>query len=107
LDWNGVFEGFLWDWVVTEPLHLFRPETLHVVDKKNMDEDTKWVMFAVGESEIDLHFTVLQAVRRIWDFAEGMSKVEEVTGWCQGDDRHCIVAVSADAGRDGVLVERL
>ncbi|KAG1889008.1 uncharacterized protein F5891DRAFT_961159 [Suillus fuscotomentosus] len=107
LHWNGVFEAFLWDWVVTDPSHLFRPETLHVLDKKILDHDTKWVMFAVGELEIDLHFSVLQAVTSFWDFAEGISKVKEVTGCCQRDIQHSIVAVSADAARHGVLVERL
>ncbi|KAG1842818.1 hypothetical protein C8R48DRAFT_780930 [Suillus tomentosus] len=59
---NGVFEPFWWDWVLTDPSHFFTPETLHVLHKEFWDHDAKWLIFAVGESEIDFRFSVLQPV---------------------------------------------
>ncbi|KAG1792929.1 uncharacterized protein HD556DRAFT_1444008 [Suillus plorans] len=90
---NGVFEPFWQDWVLTDPSHFFTPETLHVLHKEFWDHDAKWLIFAVGELEIDFCFSVLQPVTGFRRFAEGISKLKQVTG-----------RFSADAAPHGVLV---
>lgn len=101
---NGVFEPFWRDWVLTDPSHFFTPETLHVLHKEFWDHNAKWLIFAIGESEIDFHFSVLQPVTGFQCFTEGISKLKQVTGCCQRDIQCSIVTVSADAAPRGVLI---
>jgi hypothetical protein len=90
--------------VLADPSHFFTPETLHVFHKEFWDHDAKWLIFAVGESEIDFRFSVLHPVTGFRRFAEGISKLKQVTGHCQRDIQHSIIACSADAAPRGVLI---
>ncbi|KAG2046224.1 hypothetical protein BDR06DRAFT_985663 [Suillus hirtellus] len=97
---NGVFEPFWQDWVLTDPSHFFTPETLHVLHKEFWDHDAKWLIFAVGESEIDFCFSVLQPVTSFRCFAEGISKLKQVTGRFSADAAPCGVLVAVRALMD-------
>ncbi|KAG2341505.1 hypothetical protein BDR05DRAFT_976868 [Suillus weaverae] len=101
---NGVSEPFWRDWVLIDPSCFFTPETLHVFHKEFWDHDAKWLIFAVGESEMDFHFSVLHHVTGFWCFAEGISKLKQVMGHCQRDIQHSIIAYSADAVPHRVLI---
>ncbi|KAG1814425.1 uncharacterized protein BJ212DRAFT_1274150, partial [Suillus subaureus] len=80
---NGIFELFWQDWVIIDPSCFFTPKTLHVLHKEFWDYDTKWLIFGVGESEMDFCFSVLQPVTGFWCFAEGIMKLKQVMGCCQ------------------------
>ncbi|KAG1738912.1 uncharacterized protein EDB91DRAFT_1237678 [Suillus paluster] len=101
---NGVFEPFWQDWVIIDLSRYFTPKTLHVLHKEFWDHDAKWLIFGVGESEMDFRFSVLQPVTGFQRFAEGITKLKQVTGRCQRDIQCSIIAVSADAAPHGVLV---
>ncbi|KAG1733957.1 hypothetical protein EDB19DRAFT_1896533 [Suillus lakei] len=91
---NGVSEPFWRDWVLADPSRFFTPETLHVFHKEFWDHDAKWLIFAVGESEIDFRFSVLHPVTGFRHFAEGILKLKQ----------HSIIACSADAAPRRVLI---
>ncbi|KAG1747998.1 uncharacterized protein EDB91DRAFT_1235850 [Suillus paluster] len=101
---NSDFEPFWQDWVIIDLSRFFTPETLHVLHKEFWDHDAKWLIFGVGELEMDFHFSVLQPVTSFQCFAEGITKLKQVTGCCQRDIQCSIIAVSADAAPHGVLI---
>ncbi|KAG1840943.1 hypothetical protein C8R48DRAFT_541073, partial [Suillus tomentosus] len=53
---NGVEKPFWRDWLLAEPSHFLTPESLHHIHKQFYDHDAKWLICAVGESEIDFRF---------------------------------------------------
>jgi hypothetical protein len=100
---NGVEKPFWSDWVLAEPSHFFTPESLHHIHKQFYDHDAKWLICAVGESEMDFRFSVLQPMTGYRHFQGGISRLKQVTGRCQRDIERYIIAVSADAVPTGVL----
>ncbi|KAG1773720.1 hypothetical protein EV702DRAFT_1243118 [Suillus placidus] len=88
---NGVAKPFWSDWVLADPDQFFTPESLHIIHKKFWDHDTQWLILAVGESEIDFRFSILQRTTGYWHFREGISKLKQVT-------------VCADAAPPGVII---
>ena len=100
---NGVDKPFWRDWSLAEPSHFLTPEPLHHLHREFWDHDAKWLMYAVGESEMDFRFSVLQPITGFRHFAEGITKLKQVTGRCQRDIERSIIAVSADAAPRGVL----
>jgi hypothetical protein len=101
---NGVAEPFWRDWVLAEPSHFLTPEPLHHLHRQFWDHDAKWLINAVGESEIDFRFSVLPHVTGSRHFHEGISKLKQVTGRCHRDIQCSIIAVSADAVPQAVLI---
>ncbi|KAG2123438.1 hypothetical protein DEU56DRAFT_745404 [Suillus clintonianus] len=100
---NGVDLPFWRDWALSEPSHFFTPELLHHIHKQFWDHDAKWLISAVGDSEIDFRFSVLQPITGYRQFHSGISKLKQVTGRCQRDVQRYIIAVSADAAPAGVI----
>ncbi|KAG1835925.1 hypothetical protein DFJ58DRAFT_719208 [Suillus subalutaceus] len=94
---NGVAELFFRDWILAEPSHFFTPEDLHHIHKEFWDHDAQWLICAVGESEIDFRFSVLQPITGYQHFHGGISKLKQVTGRCHRDVQRYIIAVCADA----------
>lgn len=80
---NGVDKPFWRDWLLAEPSHFLTPESLHHLHRQFWDHDAKWLICAVGESEIDFCFSVLQPVTGFRCFVGGISKLKQVTGRCQ------------------------
>ncbi|KAG1788469.1 uncharacterized protein HD556DRAFT_1434027 [Suillus plorans] len=70
-DPNDVEKPFWWDWLLAEPSHFFTPESLHHIHKQFYDHDVKWLICAVGESEIDFRFSVLQPMTGYRHFLTG------------------------------------
>ncbi|KAG1841109.1 hypothetical protein DFJ58DRAFT_732561 [Suillus subalutaceus] len=99
---NGVAEPFVRDWILAEPSHFFTPEDLHHIHKEFWDHDAQWLICAVGESEIDFRFSVLQPITGYQHFHGGISKLKQVTGRCHRDVQRYIIAVCVDAA-PGVL----
>lgn len=100
---NGVDKPFWRDWLLAEPSHFLTPESLHHLHRQFWDHDAKWLICAVGESEIDFRFSVLQPVTGFRRFVGGISKLKQVTGRCQRDIQRSIIAVSADAVPSDIL----
>ncbi|KAG2368012.1 hypothetical protein BDR07DRAFT_1372496 [Suillus spraguei] len=100
---NGVEKPFWWDWLLVEPSHFFMLESLHHIHKQFYDHDMKWLICAVGESEIDFHFSVLQPMTGYWHFCGGILKLKQVTGHCQQDIEQYIIAISADGVPTNIL----
>ncbi|KAG2139638.1 uncharacterized protein EDB93DRAFT_1090202, partial [Suillus bovinus] len=82
---NGVEKPFWSDWPLAEPSHFFTPESLHHIHKQFYDHDAKWIIIAVGESELDFRFSVLQPTTGYQHFHGGISKLKQVTGCCHRD----------------------
>ncbi|KAG2045664.1 hypothetical protein BDR06DRAFT_1050404 [Suillus hirtellus] len=80
---NGVAEPFFQDWILTEPSHFFTPESLHHLHKEFFNHDAQWLICAIGESEINFQFSVLQPATGYHHFPGGISKLKQVTGHCQ------------------------
>jgi hypothetical protein len=100
---NGVSEPFFEDWVLSEPSHFFTPETLHHIHREFYDHDLKWLVCAVGDTELDFRFAVLQPITGFRHFHGGISKLKQVTGRAQRDIQRSIIAVSADAAPSAVI----
>ncbi|KAG1812038.1 hypothetical protein EV424DRAFT_1473622 [Suillus variegatus] len=94
---NGVDKPFWLDWVMAEPSHFLTLEILHHLHQAFYDHDAKWIICAVGEAEIDFHFSVLQPVTGFHHFHSRISKLKQVTGHAQCDIQHSIIAAAADA----------
>ncbi|KAG1800382.1 uncharacterized protein HD556DRAFT_1430435 [Suillus plorans] len=94
---NGVNTPFWLDWPLSDPSHFLTPEFLHLIHREFYDHDAKWLICAVGDTEIDFRFSVLQVITGFRHFHGGISKLKQVTGRAQRDIQRSIVAVSADA----------
>ncbi|KAG1758540.1 hypothetical protein EDD22DRAFT_956778 [Suillus occidentalis] len=100
---DPIDKPFWSDWVLVEPSHFFMPESLHHIHKQFYDHDAKWLICAVGESEMDFRFSVLQPMTGYRHFQGGISRLKQVTRRCQRHIERYIIAVSADAVPTGVL----
>lgn len=101
---NGVEQPFWRDWPLAEPSHFLTPEPLHHLHREFWDHDAKWLIYAVGEWEMDFRFSVLQPITGFRHFREGISKLKQVTGRCHRDIQRSIIAVSADAAPRDVII---
>ncbi|KAG1745488.1 uncharacterized protein EDB91DRAFT_1236361 [Suillus paluster] len=100
---NGVSQPFFENWVLSEPSHFFTPETHHHIHQEFYDHDVKWLVCAVGDTELDFRFSVLQPITGFHHFHSGISKLKQVTGCAQHDIQRLIIAVSADAVPSAVI----
>ena len=100
---NGVSEPIFEDWVLSEPSHFFTPKTLHHIHREFYDHDVKWLICAVGDTELDFRFSVLQPITGFRHFHGGISKLKQVTGHAQRDIQRSIIAVSADAAPSAMI----
>ena len=94
---NGVHCPFWRDWPLAEPSHFLTPEPLHHWHKMLWDHDAKWCIQAVGATEIDFRFSVLQPRVGFHHFTEGISSLKQVTGHKHRDVQHYIIGVIAGA----------
>ena len=77
---NGVHEPFWRNILLSCPSHFLTPEVLHYFHKMFWDRDVKWCVHAIGSSELDFQFSVLQPVAGFRHFKGGISKLKQVTG---------------------------
>ncbi|KAG1906630.1 uncharacterized protein F5891DRAFT_975394 [Suillus fuscotomentosus] len=100
---NGIDKPFWWDYALADPSWFLTPESLHHLHKEFFDHDTQWLIRAVGDSEIDFRFSVLQPITGYRHFYGGISKLKQVTGHCEGEIQRYIIAISADAAPPHVI----
>ena len=99
---NGVHLPFWRDWVspdgtVMEPSQFLTPEPLHHWHKAFWDHDAKWCIHAVGDTEIDLRFALLQPSVGFRHFKAGISSLKQVTGRDHRNVQRYIVPIIAGA----------
>jgi hypothetical protein len=94
---NGVHRPFWRNWPLAEPSVFLTPEVLHHLHKMFWDHDMKWCIRAVGAEEIDFRFTVLQPQTGYRHFADGVSKLKQVTGRVHRDLQRYLIAIIAGA----------
>uniref|UniRef100_A0A8H7XQ13 DUF6830 domain-containing protein n=1 Tax=Psilocybe cubensis TaxID=181762 RepID=A0A8H7XQ13_PSICU len=93
---NGVHLPFWRDWPLSDPSAFLTPEPLHHWHKMFWDHDAKWCIAAVGGSELDFRFSILQHRTGFRHFKEGISSLKQVTGREHRDVQRYIVALIAD-----------
>ena len=77
---NGVYEPFWRNWPLSDPDRFLKIELLHHFFKMAWDHDIQWCIMVVGEDEIDYRFNLLQTPVGYRSFADGISKLKQVTG---------------------------
>ncbi|KAG2091184.1 uncharacterized protein F5147DRAFT_748146 [Suillus discolor] len=100
---NGIDKLFWWDYALADPSQFLTPESLHHLHKEFFDHDAQWLICAVGDSEIDFQFSVLQPITGYQHFYGGISKLKQVTGRCEREIQHYIIAISVDAAPPCVI----
>ncbi|KAI6036760.1 hypothetical protein BKA83DRAFT_4485779 [Pisolithus microcarpus] len=77
---NSVHEPFWRDWSLSDPGQFLKIEPLHHFFRMFWDHDMKWCIMAVGEDEIDYHFSLIQMPVGYHSFTDRVSKLKQVTG---------------------------
>lgn len=77
---NGVDKPFFRDWPLSEPSIFITPEPLHHFHRMFWDHDMQWCIVVLGPDEIDYRFSLVQTAVGYRSFAEGVSKLKQVTG---------------------------
>jgi hypothetical protein len=94
---NGVHRPFWRDWPLAEPSRFLTPELLHHSHKFFWDHEVKWSIRTVGDMEIDFRFSILHPHIGIRTFAEGISKLKQVTGREHRNVERFLICVIAGA----------
>ncbi|KIJ10240.1 hypothetical protein PAXINDRAFT_86383, partial [Paxillus involutus ATCC 200175] len=68
---NSVVELFWKGWALSDPSEFLTPEPLHHFHRMFWDHDTKWCIAAVGATELDFRFSVLQVAVGYRSFLTG------------------------------------
>jgi len=92
---NGVYEPFWRNILLSCPSRFLTPEVLHYLHKMFWDHDVKWCVHAIGSSELDFQFSVLQPIAGFQHFKSGISKLKQVTGSVHRDVQHYLIGVIA------------
>ena len=98
---NGVDCPFWRDWyrpdgTLPDPHQVFPIEILHHLHKSFWDHDVKWVIRAVGDTELDLRFSLIQPRNGYRHFSSGISSLKQVTGREHRDIQRYILALIPD-----------
>ena len=80
LSLNGVHKLFWRDWALCDPSIFLPPEVLHMFHRLFWDHDLQWCIFVAGAEELDYRFSLIQTSVGYRSFAEGVSKLKQVTG---------------------------
>ncbi|KAI6027294.1 hypothetical protein PISMIDRAFT_8185 [Pisolithus microcarpus 441] len=83
---NGVHEPFWRDRPLLDPAQFLKVEPLHHFFRMSWDHDIQWCITVVRDNEIDFRFNLLQMPVGYHSFADGISKLKQVTG----HDHHSI-----------------
>ncbi|KAJ3560440.1 hypothetical protein NP233_g10837 [Leucocoprinus birnbaumii] len=94
---NGVHLPFWRDWPLAEPSLFLTPEPLHHWHKQFWDHDVRWCLNAVGSSEIDFRFSILQPHTGLRHFGGGISSLKQVSGRDHREIQKYILPVLAGA----------
>ena len=90
---NGVYEPFWRDMLFSCPGRFLTPEALHYFHKQCWDHDVKWCIHAVGASEFDFRFSVLQPVAGFQHFKGSILKLKQVTSSVHRDVQRYLIGI--------------
>ena len=98
---NGVDLPFWRDWMLPDgtlpnPSQVFPVEILHHLHKSFWDHDVKWILRAIGDTELDLCFSLLQPQSGYRHFPSGISSLKQVTGCEHWDIQRHILGLIVD-----------
>ena len=98
---NGVHLLFWCNWylpnmTLPNPHQVFPVEILHHLHKLFWDHGVKWVIRAVGDSELNLCFSLIQPHNGYCHFSSGISSLKQVTGRDHRDVQRYILALIPD-----------
>ncbi|KAG0699348.1 hypothetical protein DFH29DRAFT_983549 [Suillus ampliporus] len=94
---NGVCAPFWMDWPLADPSIFLMSEALHHWHKEFFDHNCQWCLVAIGASELDFRFSILQPVTGYRHFASRISKLKQVTGQGHCDIQCYIVGLISGA----------
>ena len=77
---NGVHMPFWRNWALCDPSIFLPPEVLHMFHRLFWDHDLQWCILVVGPEELDYRLSLIQTPVGYCSFAEGVSKLKQVTG---------------------------
>ena len=97
LSLNGVHKPFWCNWALCDPSIFLPPEVLHMFHCLFWDHDLQWCIFVVGAEELDYRFSLIQTPVGYRSFAEGVSKLKQVTGRDHRAVQRYIIGVIAGA----------
>ena len=92
---NGVYEPFWRNLLLSCTSRFLTPEVLHYLHKMFWDHDVKWCVNAIGGSELDFRFSVLQPIAGFRHYKGGILKLKQVTGSVHRDVQHYLISVIA------------
>ncbi|KAJ3818244.1 hypothetical protein F5880DRAFT_1491700 [Lentinula raphanica] len=101
---NGVVDPCWRDWASSDPSEFLLPEILHHWHKFFFDHDLKWCINVVGAEEIDFRYSLVQKRQGFRIFAEGISRLKQVTGRDQREIQRYVVTVVAGATSNRFLL---
>ena len=101
---SSMHKPFWRDWALSDPLQFLTSEPLHHWHKQFWDHDVKWCINAVGASELDFCFSIIQPLTGFHHFSGGISKLKQVTGSKHHNIQHYIIPLIARAVSSDFLV---
>ena len=101
LQLNGVVKPCWKMWLLSEPSNFITPEMLHHFHRMFWDHNVKWCIAAIGATELDFCFSLIQALVGYRAFNEGISKLKQVTGRDhRAVQRYIIAAMAGSVSRE-------
>jgi len=94
---NGVFELFWRDYLRSDPSKFLLPEVLHHFHCLFFNHNLQWCVAVVGSEELDYCFTLIRTPIGYRSFAEGVSKLKQVTGRDHRAIQRYIIGIVAGA----------
>ncbi|KAN0075262.1 hypothetical protein V8E55_011285 [Tylopilus felleus] len=94
---NSVDLPFWINWPLLSPARFLKPEVLHHFHRFFFNHELQWCIIAVGDTEIDYHFTIIQTLVGYHAFKEGVSKLKQVTRRDHCSMQQYIVGIIAGA----------
>ena len=102
---SRIARPFWRNWLLAEPSQFLTPEPLHYWHQECWDHDVHWCRFALGDREIDFHFSVLPKITGIHHFRHGIMKLNQVGGQTQRDVQwYLITIIAGGVDADVVIV---
>lgn len=101
---NGVVEPVWMDWALSDPSHFITIEPLHHFHRFAWDHDVQWCVKALGDTELDFRFSIIQTPVGYRSFDEGISKLKQVTGRDHRAVQRYIIGVVAGGVPRGFLI---
>ena len=103
----GVSHPYWRNWLRAQPPEFLTPEGLHEWHREFFDHDVCWCTQALGADELDFRFSIIPLITGLRHFADGITKLKQVTGRAQRDiQRYIVVAIAGATVPEVVIAVR-